>query len=744
MKPEIEKLCKQSRLEYFKAVLKKEDLDSVHDIALACKQDNVGLEKLSSHLKTYRFFEALCAMGLISDPAEFLIRHIDTLQESFLIDVLEKNKAIKSHLLDSRFGILWYGALIGLSFLQWCVVENKTALVKQLASSLSLDPSFIDLGKQKSSLCLINTKAMLYTLVETHLVSKEEIKIHRNAMIKNNISYSETDKFDSNTLHLIDGIIEMSEREVCQFNPKGMTGSVLEKSISFSCPHLFSFILKTYSENLTQKNIVFALKSALRLGRTDYFEDIIKKCAINPETITSALIDTLEAGEPDFTDIILTNCSIDKNDPALKEAVLHSNNPKAALLFLQKDMPFYDDEILKLIEFAAIKGDSENFNALANYLVKNVGLSHLKIYSKNSPNPIPAEDKAYFSNLYYTEQQPFPQEKFLEAMSHISDILFYALIHDLLDFSDVSNTEIDDTRENLTCAKIGRTRKQLAERSLTSRADSFGVPRASPEDATMITPISATSRYWAFRPPLADESFDKKYVQKGFFIKTGNDRVQEDLFFPQGTTIGYINGKPIELTAYATYYDEVYGDAIAWEHTCKKENIQRAANHIAKLIQDAKKFDLTKHPDKRPELIRHIGRIYWWLAHATLFTRGSASITDAFIKALFKYHGLDARWTGMGDCLALSSPDENEFCDIYAERLSLRLLDITVSSPSPMPKTAASSADAKLALASADGPKLAKHIQFFNAPHPNERFASCLDLQLALCTLEIPQVATPS
>lgn len=78
-------------------------------------------------------------------------------------------------------------------------------------------------------------------------------------------------------------------------------------------------------------------------------------------------------------------------------------------------------------------------------------------------------------------------------------------------------------------------------------------------------------------------------------------------------------------------------------------------------------FDrICRGAESQETLVALLAEFHWYLAHATFFRRGSASISEYLVQALCILNGLQIRWTKQPDLQALLTPRLKDFIHLYS------------------------------------------------------------------------------
>lgn len=170
---------------------------------------------------------------------------------------------------------------------------------------------------------------------------------------------------------------------------------------------------------------------------------------------------------------------------------------------------------------------------------------------------------------------------------------------------------------------------------------------------TSFTPIEGKYAMYGKRIKNLDLTKNKKYLR--------NITTNENGKVSQATIIAYpiASKKYIPLT---TLEPRIF------QHT-HPDYIPLILEEIKFLCDELKIEDFTDNID---HLCEKLGEIYWWKSHAMSSSRGSAAISDMFIKALFLGLGYQpVEWAeGMiPDCEALTTPNRYEFAKNFKNLL---------------------------------------------------------------------------
>lgn len=134
-----------------------------------------------------------------------------------------------------------------------------------------------------------------------------------------------------------------------------------------------------------------------------------------------------------------------------------------------------------------------------------------------------------------------------------------------------------------------------------------------------------------------------------------------------GQIVGYTSSEHSPRTAIElTRFMNLFG-ALHWIHTIP-DNIEEAVNHANVLFDKIMEIPKPTNKAEATTLINKIGELHWWLAHACPFCRGSASISEMLVRALFVrfvFRMSRLKVNTAPDCIALITPDVEEFVRKY-------------------------------------------------------------------------------
>lgn len=288
-----------------------------------------------------------------------------------------------------------------------------------------------------------------------------------------------------------------------------------------------------------------------------------------------------------------------------------------------------------------------NFKSIFRYIINNeiIALTALEVPLTTINNTQPIYEPEHSLQEFYGDG--ITQQEFINYRYKIASEICDAV--SMNQFSLSLKKSVDPNV--LTLYKLGKYRARISRLSDPYSFDQFGVPR----NYELNTPL--WGRYRPYLEQLCNQALSNKNEKLNIWhyeiLKTADIAIISDISVT-------INNETLHLTG-----TSIRDGDCSWVHTHHKY-IPAILQYCSHLLKNITKSRIDINDEDEIQLITEsIAELHWFLAHAAVFNRGSAAVTEWIVSGLFQYHGLKVDWSEMADCQALIQADRHKYMENY-------------------------------------------------------------------------------